>query len=58
MVRVPGFVGAPATAGPRFEGSNHRFSTELDEGKLRIREWVYEGGAWRWDGLAETRDLP
>jgi hypothetical protein len=47
MLRVPGYVGAPARAGSRFEGSNHRFTTQLDGDRLLIREYVYEDGAWQ-----------
>lgn len=47
MVRVPGYVAAPALAGKRFEGSNHRFTTELNGDRLEIREYVYEDGAWK-----------
>ena len=46
MLRVPGYVGAPARAGSRFEGANHRFMTQLNGDKLLIREYIYEDGAW------------
>jgi hypothetical protein len=46
MVRVPGQVAAPASAGDRFEGANHRFITELDGTELTISQFVYEDGEW------------
>ena len=46
MLRVPGYVGAPVSAGSRFEGANHRFTTELIGDRLTIREYIYEDGAW------------
>ena len=46
MLRLPGYVGAPAFAGQRFEGANHRFTTELNGDRLEIREYIYEDGAW------------
>ena len=46
ILRVPGYVGAPAIAGSRFEGANHRFMTQLNGDKLQIREYIYEEGAW------------
>jgi hypothetical protein len=46
LVRVPGQVAAPAIAGDRFEGANHRFITELDGTELTIRQFVYEDGEW------------
>ena len=47
MLRVPSYVGAPARAGSRFEGSNHRFTTQLDGDRLLIREYIYEDGGWQ-----------
>jgi hypothetical protein len=46
MIRVPGYVGAPELAGKRFEGANHRFTTELDGGRFTIRQYIYEDGSW------------
>ena len=46
MVRVEGSIAAPARAGEQFEGANVRFVTELDRGKLRLRELFYDSGSW------------
>ena len=46
LLRVIGRGAAPARAGPQYEGANVRFATTLDAGKLRLREFVYEDGAW------------
>ena len=46
MVRALGSIAAPARAGERFEGANVRFVTERNGGRLRLRELVYDAGAW------------
>jgi hypothetical protein len=46
MVRTQHSNAAPARAGERFEGANVRFVTERDSGRLRLRELVYDAGAW------------
>lgn len=46
MVRVEGSIAAPARAGEHYEGANVRFVTELDRGRLRLREFIYEAGTW------------
>ena len=46
MVRVKDQMAAPAIAGRRFEGANVRFVTELDGGRLRLRQFIYEDGRW------------
>ena len=46
MVRVQGQIAAPALAGQRYDGANVRFETELDSGKLTLRQFVYAAGAW------------
>ncbi len=46
LVRTSGAIAAPARAGAQFEGADVRFVTELDRGKLRLRELLYADGAW------------
>ena len=46
LVRVFGSNGAPSSAGERFEGADVRFVTELDAGRLHLRELIYDGGTW------------